>query len=226
MVLFTTGCFKDYAETNNNRNSIVKNPTNENKETNKSKKDNTSKSGQDDKNNIDKEQEISLDLFLPKGNYRVQYIGTDMASNPLYVKGNGVKYQVIGASPKCPYINVYAIKEEKLYKIHSQDLTDKQFRDYKNINYLNKEIDTSQEIMLASPLKVGTRWDNKEIVEMGKNLSIEGLNLNGIYIKIWERKDNIIKISYYCEGMGCVKYKILLDDEVVEESTIKSFEDN
>ena len=90
------------------------------------------------------------------------------------------------------------------------------------INYLDKRENTEEVFLLNEPIAVGTRWDNKEIVEVGENLKLGDLTLEGAYVKTWEKEVNngieYIKVYYYSEGLGCVQHKVLQGETVVEYS--------
>ncbi|SDP24283.1 hypothetical protein [Clostridium gasigenes] len=169
---------------------------------------------------------LNIGMFVPNGNYEVKCEGSDVISNDNFIKGDGTSYQVVGTTGKGPVINVYSIKNGGLNKVFTGDLTDKEMKDIGKINYLSKN-DKSQELLILNePLKVGTKWDNKEIVEVGENLKLDKETLKGAYIKTWEQvKSNgkkTVKVYYYSEGLGCVKYDVLLDGVSVEKSTVTS----
>ena len=99
-------------------------------------------------------------------------------------------------------------------------------KDIGKINYLSKNDKSKELLVLNEPIKVGTRWDNKEIVEVGENLKLDKVTLKGHYVKTWEKEMNngkkTIKVYYYSEGLGCVKYDVLIDGVSVEKSTVTS----
>lgn len=169
---------------------------------------------------------LNVGMFVPNVSYEVKCEGSDFISNENFIKGDGKSYQIVGATGKGPVINVYSIKNGGLSKVYSGDLTENEMKNIESINYLNKS-DKSQELLiLKEPLKVGTRWDNKEIVEVGENLKLDNVTLKGPYVKTWEQVtsngEKTVKVFYYSEGLGCVKYNVLLDGVSVERSTVTS----
>lgn len=172
------------------------------------------------------EKQLTVGMFIPNGNYKVKYDASDLVSSENIIKGDGTSYQVIGTSGKGPKIDVYSIKYSDLYKVYSGDLSEEQMKDVAGINYLAEKENLEELLIFKGPIKVGTRWDNKEIVEVGENLKLGDLTLEGSYVKTWEKevKDEkeIIKICYYSEGLGCVKYKVTIDGSEIESSTLTS----
>lgn len=174
-----------------------------------------------------KEGNLSVGMFIPNGSYEVTYDGSDLLSSENYIKGDGKSYQTIGTNGKGPFVEVYTTKEEGLYRSYSGDLTEEVFNDIEEIDYLDKKDDVKENILLKEPLTVGTRWDTKEIVEVGENLKLANITLEGTYVKTWEKQksnegNEIVQVHYYSEGLGCVEHRILVDGTVTEHSTLKS----
>lgn len=99
------------------------------------------------------------------------------------------------------------------------------------MDLLDKRDYSTEELILKEPIEVGTRWDNKEIVEVGENLTLEGIALKGIYVKTWEKEkdsngNEVVKVFYYSEGLGCVKYKVLVDNNEVEWLEVSDIDKN
>lgn len=170
------------------------------------------------------EKQLTVGMFIPNGNYKVKYDASDLVSSENIIKGDGTSYQVIGTTGKGPKVDVYSIKYSDLYKVYSGDLSEEQMKDVAAINYLSEKENLEESLILKGPIKVKTRWDNKEIVEVGENLKLGDLTLEGSYVKTWEKevKDEkeIIKVCYYSEGLGCVKYKVSIDGAEVESQTV------
>ena len=166
---------------------------------------------------------LTIQMFIPNGNYEIKYDASDLVSNNDYVSGNGSAYQVIGTNGKGPYVNVYEAKDNGLYRVFTGDLTEDEMASVETINYLDKRENTEEVFLLNEPIAVGTRWDNKEIVEVGENLELG--DLEGAYVKTWEKEvsDGIeyIKVYYYSEGLGCVQHRVLQGETVVEYSIAK-----
>lgn len=165
-------------------------------------------------------------MFVPNGSYDVKYEGSDTGFSIDYIKGDGKSYESIGTTGKGPAINVYSTKNSILSKVFSGDLTEKELKDKDKLDYLAKGDKSQEVIMLKEPLKVGTRWDNKEIVEVGQNLKLDKITLKGAYVKTWEQVTSngvkTVKVFYFSEGLGCVKYDVIVDGASMEKSTITS----
>ncbi|MDD6770993.1 MAG: hypothetical protein SPJ62_13490 [Inconstantimicrobium porci] len=217
------GCssVKNSAATSNNKAQTQQNE--ENKETDKNnnssesekkdaeKNDNTSASKQQNKT----EDNININSFAVNGSYTTSSLSNDLGENIKYLKGNGTAYQVIGSTGKGNFVRVFNIKNDGIYEVFSEDIEDSKAGQLSSLNYLDKR-GSKQTLVLKAPVKVGTRWDNKEIVEIGKNLKVDGITYKGNYAKVWERKsDSTTKVSYYCEGYGCVKYNVIQDKATV-----------
>lgn len=165
---------------------------------------------------------LTVGMFIPNGKYEIKYDASDLVSNNDYVSGNGSAYQVIGTNGKGPYVNVYEAKDNGLYRVFTGDLTEDEMASVETINYLDKRENTEEVFLLNEPIEVRTRWDNKEIVEVGENLKLGDLTLEGAYVKTWEKEVSngieYIKVYYYSEGLGCVQHKVLQGETVVEYS--------
>lgn len=192
---------------------------------NKIKDDNKAK---DNNSEIDKSK-ITIESFIPKEEYIINNECSDFVSNENHIKGNGKSYQLIGTNGKGPFIRVYTIIDKGLYEIYSGDLKDEEFLEVDKINYLDKVDSEKKVLLLKEPIQIGTKWDNKEIVEVGKNLKLDNITLKGAYAKTWEKeKDNngleVVKVCYYSEGLGCVKYKVIINGLEMEHSKLSSSE--
>lgn len=165
---------------------------------------------------------LTIGMFIPNGRYEIKYDASDSASNNDFVKGNGLSYQVVGTNGKGPYVNVYEVKNDGLYKVFTGDLTEDEMATIESINYLDKRENNEEVFLLDAPIAVGTRWENKEIVEVGENLKLGDLNLEGAYVKTWEKEvsngNEYVKVYYYSEGLGCVQHKVLQGETVLEYS--------
>lgn len=176
--------------------------------------------------NTSSQATVSTTTFIPNGEYEVQYQGSDLAAQVQYIKGNGSSYEEVGVNGKGPYISVYSSDGTSLKKIYTGDLTDEEMAKKESIDYLSKGSNNDAE-MLQGPITVGTRWGNKEIVEVGQNLKLGELTLPGTYVKTWEKEDGkdglVVKVYYYSEGLGCVDYRAMMNDEIVDYSTLTSY---
>lgn len=204
----------------------------EKKDEEKDNKKEENKDNVDDNSSGKKEEspqeklDIKLESMIPKTNLELNFKGTDFASEKDVIKVKGNTYQVIESTGKGPVIKLYTVKDGALIKVYSGDLTEDESKDISKVDYIDKVKENEKSILLKEPLKLKTRWDNKEIVEVGKNLKLKNLQLEGTYIKTWEKtvngNDKTIKVVYYSEGLGCVMYKVMLNDQVVEESELSS----
>lgn len=184
------------------------------------------KNSETDDSELEKKQ-LNVAMFIPNENYETTYDASDFVSSENYIKGDGSSYQSIGTNGKGPFIDVYTTKDGGIYRSYFDDLTEEVFNDKENIDYLSKRDDLKENILLKEPIVVGTRWDTKEIVEVGENLKLDNMTLEGTYVKVWEKQksdegNEIVQVHYYSEGLGCVEYRILVDGEVMEHSTLKT----
>lgn len=242
MVIVLVGCSTNDKPKENANNEIESNIENNEIESNKiesneendlidtekveeDKKTEESKKTSSDKETVSQEN-LTVGMFIPNGKYTVKYDASDLVSNENHIEGDGTSYQVIGTTGKGPTVDVYSIKYSGMYKVYSGDLSEDEMKDIATINYLSEEDSLDESLVLNGPIKVGTRWDNKEIVEVGENLKLDDLTLEGAYVKTWEKEvvdgKEVIKVSYYSEGLGCVKYKVLIDKTEVESAIVKS----
>lgn len=200
------------------------------KETDKSTDKTQDENKEKPEDSIKETVDIKLDKLIPKENLELKFVGTDNSSGGSVIKANGNTYQAIQNTGKGLIVSVYTIKDGSLYKMYTGDLTEEEAKDISKVDYLSTTKEKNKTILLKEPLKVKTRWDNKEIVEVGKDLKLEGLQLKGSYVKTWEKtvdgNNKTVKVAYYSEGLGCVMYKIMLNDEVVEQSTLSSIVKN
>lgn len=168
------------------------------------------------------EKTLTVGMFIPNGKYEIKFDASDLVSDDNFVTGNGSSYQVVGTNGKGPFVQVYESKDSGLYRVYSGELTQDEMASVETINYLDKRDNTEEVFLIDEPIAVGTRWDNKEIVEVGQNLKIGDLTLEGAYVKTWEKEEidgkEYIKVYYYSEGLGCVQHRVLLGDEIVEYS--------
>lgn len=226
--LLITGCTLKI-ETNTTESTTPK-PSNEetkDEEENNEQNENDDNDIEDEKDPIE-EKGINIKVFIPNGDYKVVFSGNDFTEIIEYIKGDGTSFQAIGRNGKGPFINVYSLVGDGIYQVYTGELTEEEMNDIVNVSYLNKRNMAKETVILSSPIVIGTRWDNKEIVEIGENLKLDTLVLNGVYVKTWEKEidgDNeIIKVCYYSEGLGCVQYRYILNGTIMEESTLILFE--
>lgn len=226
-VLFVTTIFagcssaKDSAVGSNNKTQVQQSENNNKKDQNNSSNESENKDA--DKNDnasaskpqSNTEENVNISSFSVNGSYTTTSSSNDLGEDIKYLKGNGSAYQVIGTTGKGNFVRVYNVKSDGIYEVFSDDIDDSKSGQLSSLNYLDKS-GSKQTLVLKAPVKVGTRWDNKEIVEVGKNLKVAGITFKGNYAKVWERtSDNTTKVSYYCEGYGCVKYNVMHDKATV-----------
>lgn len=205
---------KDNASSKNESNSNSNNSDNqsENKDSNKND-DSLGKNTQSQSN--ENEENIDISSLAVNGNYTTISSSNDLGEDIKYLRGNGKAYQVVGLTGKGAFVRVYNVKENGIYEVFSDDIEDSKLDKLGELNYLDKS-GSKETLILKAPIKVGTRWDNKEIVEVGKDLKVDGMSYKGAYAKVWERESsNTTKVSYYCEGYGCVKYYIMQDKTTI-----------
>lgn len=192
----------------------------------KNKEDNNGEDKKPEDNESEKEENITLEKMIPKTDLELYFTGTDFASEKNIIKVKGNTYQVIEQTGKGPVVRLYTVKGGTLTRVYSGDLTEEESSNPSSVDYFDKVEDNEEINLLKEPLKEKVRWDNKEIVEVGQNLKLVDLQLEGTYVKTWEKtmeeENEIVKVAYYSEGLGCVMYKVLLNNEVVEEAVLNS----
>lgn len=181
--------------------------------------------------NINKEILINdIYKFIPNESYDVIYECSDLASETIVIEGNGEMYQTIGLNGKGLYREIFKVIDNNLMLIYKEDLSDKNIeeilaQDLKDeISYNIKE----SELILQSPIEVGQKWDNTEIVEIGTGLKLDDIQLEGTYIKIVSNslvsKGSMTTETYYSEGLGVVKHRVLINEENISYYQLKSFD--
>lgn len=165
-----------------------------------------------------KDDMVGLKTFIPKESYKVVFDGTDLAPNIQYIKGNGIKYQAVGFNGRGAFVNVYALEDGKINCIKEyNELTSEQEKHLDEINFLDKDEKGEKTLMLWEPLETKSKEGNSQIIEIGKDLKLDKLQLKGHYIKVEEINEGIntddktIITSYYSEGLGRVKYMVSID---------------
>ncbi|MBC5996786.1 hypothetical protein EAI30_09040 [Romboutsia ilealis] len=170
--------------------------------------------------------------FIPNESYSVVYEGTDLAPEIIAIEGDGEMYQTIGVNGKGLYRDVFKVVDNNLMLIYKEDLHDKNIDEALEQN-LKDEISYNKnesELILQSPIEVGQKWDNTEIVEVGMDLKLDDILLEGIYIKTVSNtlvdNESITTEIYYSEGLGVVKYRVLINEEAISYYQLKSFKKN
>lgn len=178
----------------------------------------------------DKDSPLNLKVFIPKESYKVVFDGTDLVPNIQYIKGNGTKYQTAGFSGRGSFVNVYALEDGKINCIKEyNELPSEQEEHLDEVNFLDKDEKGDKTVMLWEPLETKSKEGNNEIVEIGKDLKLDKLQLKGHYIKVEEVNEGInaddktIVTSYYSEGLGRVKYVVTMDGVDVCFSVLKDY---
>ena len=67
-----------------------------------------------------------------------------------------------------------------------------------------------------------------KIVEIGTDLKLDDIQLEGTYIKIVSNslvsKWSMTTETYYSEGLGVVKHRVLINEETISYYQLKSFD--
>lgn len=171
-------------------------------------------------------QGINVSNFIPNGTYNVSFEGSDMSNELISIKGDGTIYQTIGLNGKGYYHEVYKVLNNQLIFVDKEDLTD--IEDISNINItnnINEDLENYEVVLRANTDKS----DDIQILETGKDLKLKNIELKGDYIKttkdISTNDNKTIINTYYSEGLGIVKYEVVMDGTVVENSELKSYEE-
>ena len=176
----------------------------------------------------DLETTVCSSRFIPNGNYKVTFKSNDMADQLLYLKGDAHTYQAIGVTGKGYYREIFTLHDEKLKLVRREDLEDVPMEKIleKDCNVNVKESD--YKTILGNIVNEGDTWDNLKIEEVGLNLKLSNLQLEGSYLKLVETVkdgDNPHTVeTYFSEGLGIVKYEVIEDGTVIEYSELQSYE--
>lgn len=169
-------------------------------------------------------EEVNISKFIPNGSYKTVFEGSDMANELQSIKGDGTTYEAIGVSGKGYYREIFKVIDNQLCFIEKEDL-----EDIENIS--DKEIVVDETLgNYKVVLKAKTdKTDTIQIAETGKDLKLKNLELKGDYIKVVEdvstdEAKTIIE-TYYSEGLGVVKYEVIMDGNVMEFSELVSYEE-
>lgn len=175
--------------------------------------------------NIDEnKKDINISKFIPNGKYNVVFKGSDMANELISIKGDGTTYQTIGLNGNGYYYEVFKVVNNQLLFVDSEDLTDIDNVSDKNIK-TNEDLE-NYEVVLKSKTD---KKDTFQVSEIGTNLKLDNIELKGGYIKttknISTSDSKTILETYYSEGLGVVKYEVIMDGTVMEYSELISYEE-
>lgn len=232
MVLSLYGCTGGFGQKPGNGVSEVDNVKNQdntdkNKEEEKTTEPEKEENKGSEENKEQKDTAIgSIKTIGVNGSYEYIFKGTGQFSDKALVKGNGKRFQLITASGAGQTINVYEVSDDKLTHIYSKVLSDEESNNLEKVDYLSVKPEKNT-VMLKAPLKKGTSWENKEVVEAGENLKLNGVTLKGKYFKTWEKEekngDKIVKVYCFSEGLGIVRYMIQLNGVTMEEAVLSGY---
>lgn len=187
--------------------------------------DNTNQSEKVEENKAEENKKLEVKNFIPKGNYKVKFnVVGDSYNEEGYIKGNGERFQMVTITGKGPRVDVYEAVDDYIAHIYSGDLTEEEAKDLSKVDYLDIEHNQSK-VVLKSPIEKSNSWDGKEIVEVGKNIELNGKTIEGNYVKTWERKADESATTYvFLEGMGIIRISDKYGD-VVSEISLESYEE-
>ncbi|MGL5693844.1 MAG: hypothetical protein ACRCXA_07190, partial [Peptostreptococcaceae bacterium] len=157
-----------------------------------------------------------------------------LSSELIYIRGNGEIYEAIGINGRGYYKEVFKIIDNVLYLTNTDDLSQIESINDDSFNNLSKEEftvsdDSSNYKALIRTISKTKKNDNLKISEYGENLELTNVKLEGDYIQTVETEtiDNVefTKITYYSEGLGLVKYEVIMDGTIMEFSELNNFEE-
>ena len=174
-------------------------------------------------------EEVNISKFIPNGNYETVFKGSDLSFDVSSIKGDGTYYQRMGTTGKGDYVEVFKLMNNSLINTYSSDFERSNYKEEFNDLIFFGEENTSNKIYLNSPIKQGTEWDKLKIVEVGKNLKLEEIQLEGDYVKV-ERDASTEDIKstetlYFSQGLGIVKDVTTIDGDIVDYSELVSYEE-
>lgn len=175
---------------------------------------------------------IDTSKFIPNGDYKVIFKGSDMANELLYLKGDGTTYEAIGVNGRGYYREIFKEIDGALVMVANEDLSEYPIRQIVEMGIENVDTSKAIETMLKSELSLNDEWDNDEIkvklVEVGENLKLSDIQLEGTYVKTTysiSEGDTVTTFDmYYSEGLGIVKYTISMGEDIVEFSELTEYE--
>lgn len=171
-------------------------------------------------------QGIDISKFIPNGTYKVSFEGSDMANELIIINGNGIIYQTVGVNGKGFYNEEYKVVNNQLLFVDNEELDNAD-----NIPNINTDVNINEELEnYEVVLRPNTdKSDKLQISEIGKDLKLKNIELKGDYVKTTKdisTGDNKTYINtYYSEGLGIVKYEVVMDEDVMEYSEIISYEE-
>lgn len=176
-----------------------------------------------------KNEELKVSKFIPNTSYNVKFQCSDLGFDVSSIKGDGTYYQRMGTTGKGDYVEVFKYMNNNLINTYASDFERSNYKeDFNDLNFFGEE-NTSNKIYLNSPIKQGTEWDKMKIVEVGKNLKLEKIQLEGDYVVV-ERDIstegiNAIETLYFSQGLGIVKDVTKIDGDIVDYSELISYEE-
>lgn len=172
---------------------------------------------------------LSLSKFIPNGNYKVSFAGSDMSNELLFITGDGTSYKTIGVNGKGYYIEEFKLIDNELCFRNKVDIENiDNIKSLEDINTLTpKDVMNGDKVVILR--ENPTELDSFKIVEKGKDLKLDSIQLKGDYIKVEENKPgddgNTVIETYYSEGLGVVKYDVIFDNVVMDFSELVACEE-
>lgn len=177
--------------------------------------------------NEKEEKGIDVSKFIPNGTYAVSFKGSDMANELITINGNGTLYQAVGMNGKGYYHETYKVVGDKLLFVENEELEDSDTEPNMNITLevdLDEKLENYETVLKSEFDKSG----KLQISKVGNDLKLEKIELNGEYVvttkDISDEETKTVVNTYYSEGLGIVKYEVVMDDEIVEYSELTSYE--
>lgn len=173
------------------------------------------------------EKGIDVSKFIPTGTYAVSFKGSDMANELITINGNGTLYQAVGMNGKGYYHETYKLVNDNLLFVENEELEDSDEEPSMNIT-LDVNLDEKLENYETVLKPEFDKGDKIQISKVGNDLKLEKIQLKGEYVvttkDISDKETKTVVNTYYSEGLGIVKYEVVMNDEVVEYSELTSYE--
>ncbi|WP_427339964.1 hypothetical protein [Caloranaerobacter sp. DY30410] len=165
---------------------------------------------------------INIREYVPKNNLVKVFNGGFEGYGKIYIVNeiNESMYQINQIDYGTCLVSIYKKTNDYIKLIYRSEV------DSFDKNYLNKELNEN-DIVLQTPIKVGTKWKNEDNTEY----EITGVNVDvntpsGYYstLEVTIRKNDIEIKKYYAKGIGLVKSisNGYVNEELVKIETLDS----
>ncbi|EOD01645.1 hypothetical protein [Caldisalinibacter kiritimatiensis] len=165
---------------------------------------------------------INIREYVPKKNLVKVFNSGFEGNGTIYIVNeiDESMYQINQIDYGTGLVRIYKITNDCIKLIYTSEV------DSFNKNYLNKE-PNKNDIILQTPIKVGTKWKNEDETEYKITGVKVGVNTpSGYYstLEVTIRKNDMERKKYYAKGIGIVKSVSngYINEELVKIETLDS----